>query len=409
MGGFSPPVAGTATVNTTVKTVTQIDTATSLIRDVSSDIQFENAEAAPLTAILKALRKKEAADQRKFEWFFVPEYPKDLTVSAAATAAATQIVVTGSEYGWLHRGMQLLNARTGETFVIGGSTEPSSTTIDIVGRAGAAAMVAGDSLRIIGTAQEENHDKSAIRSQAEVAYWNCTQIHESTWGLTGRAQNSSSYMGNEKAYERKKLMVRHNQGMEEILINGTRYLNSTAGAVNSSELSQTGGLNYWIQSNVWNLANTVPSEDQFMEYLSYIMQFGPSGYEAKGLSTGKMLLYSPGWSRLFEKWFKDKFEYDQISNKLGVKVGVIQSSIGEVMCKLHPMFGRKPYRDRLYVLDLPLLGYKAHKGRDTMVAENVQTPGGDRYEALIRTDFGLEAAGDERAHGRCYGLNLSTS
>jgi len=406
MGGFSPPVAGAATVNTTVRTVTQIDTATSLIRDVDSDIQFETPEASPLTAIFKVLRKQEPADQRKFEWFFVPEFPRDLSVASAATAAATQIVVAAGEYSRLHRGMQLMNNRTGEVFIVGGSSEPSSTTIDIAGRAGAAAMEAGDALRIIGTAHEENHDKPVIRSQAEVAYYNYTQIHEDTWGLTGRAQNSASYMGNEKAYERKKLMVRHNQSVEEILINGVRYQSSTAGVVNSSELTYTGGLNYWIGSNVWNLGNTVPTEEQFMDYLGYVSQFGPSGYEAKGTASGKMVCASPAWMTLFDKWFKNKVEYEQISTKLGVKVGFVQSSIGEFMIKLHPMFGRPGYRDRLYVLDLALLGYKPHKGRDTMVAEGVQTPGGDRFEALIRSDFGLMAAGDERAHGRAYGLSL---
>jgi hypothetical protein len=96
-----------------------------------------------------------------------------------------------------------------------------------------------------------------------------------------------------------------------------------------------------------------------------------------------------------------------MTDTLGVKVGFVQCSVGKFMLKLHPMFGRPGYRDRLYVLDLPLLQYKAHKGRDTEIAENVQTPGGDRYEALIRTDFGLKAAGDERAHARIDGLQLA--
>ena len=52
---------------------------------------FENAEASPLTAVVKTLRKQEAADQRKFEWFFVPEYPKDLDVTAAATYYIAEI------------------------------------------------------------------------------------------------------------------------------------------------------------------------------------------------------------------------------------------------------------------------------------------------------------------------------
>ena len=56
---------------------------------------------------------------------------------------------------------------------------------------------------------------------------------------------------------------------------------------------------------------------------------------------------------------------------------------------------------------MALLKYRFHKGRDTTIFENVETPGGDRYEALIRTDFGLQVSGDERAHGRA--LNLATA
>ena len=409
MGGFTPTVSTPATPNSGVRTVGQIETATSLIRDVESDIQFETPETSPVYGILKVLRKQDPADQRKFEWFFVPEYPRDLTVSANATAAATQIVLGANEFSRLRRGMQLMNNRTGEVFSVGGSSEPSSATIDIIGRAGAAAMEAGDGLRIIGTAMEENSDKPAIRSQAEVAYHNYCQIHEDIYGLTGRAQNSSSYMGNEKSYERKKAMVRHNQSIEEILINGIRLAPTAIGYQNTSDVSYTGGLNYWIGSNVWNLANTVPTEEQFMDYLGYLSQFGPNGFEHKGVASGKLILASPAWMRLIDKWFKDRIQYEQISNKLGVKIGIVQSSIGEFMVKLHPMFGRGPYRDRLYVLDLDLLGYTPHKGRDTMVAEGVETPGGDRFEAIIRTDFGLKAMGDERAHGRAYGLNLATS
>ena len=79
------------------------------------------------------------------------------------------------------------------------------------------------------------------------------------------------------------------------------------------------------------------------------------------------------------------------------------------MIKMHPMFGRPGYRDKLFILDLPLIRYVAHKGRDTSIMEGVQTPGGDRYEALIRADFGLEVAGDERAHAFVHGLNLASS
>ena len=174
MGGFSPPVGTAATTTTGVRTVTNIETYTSLIRDVDSEFQFETPEAAPLTAMFKVLNKREAAAQRNFEWFFVQDYPKQLTVATAATAAATQVVISAGEYTRLARGMQILNTRTSEVFVVGGAAEPSSATIDIIGRAGAAAMEVGDSLRIIGSAHEENHDKPAIRSQGETRFSNYT-------------------------------------------------------------------------------------------------------------------------------------------------------------------------------------------------------------------------------------------
>jgi hypothetical protein len=63
----------------------------------------------------------------------------------------------------------------------------------------------------------------------------------------------------------------------------------------------------------------------------------------------------------------------------------------------------------MLILDLANLSYVSHKGRDTTILEDVQTPGGDRYEALIRTDFGLKVAGDERAHAWVDGLALASS
>jgi hypothetical protein len=110
---------------------------------------------------------------------------------------------------------------------------------------------------------------------------------------------------------------------------------------------------------------------------------------------------------LLDSFMKNKVEYENITTKLGVKVGFVQSAVGEFMVKLHPMFGRPGYRDKLLVLDLANISYVAHKGRDTTIAEDVQTPGGDRFEALIRSDFGLKVAGDERAHAWVEGLAIA--
>ena len=409
MGGFSPPVGAPATVHSTPRDVARIDAATSLIRDVDPDVQFETADAAPLTAMIKTLNKADAADQRKFEWPFVPDYPQMLTVAAAATAAATTIVVNAGEFTRLHRGMQLWNTRTGEVFTVGGSAEPSSTTIDIIGRAGAAAMEVNDQLRIIGVALEDNNEKTAIRSQLETFAYNFCQIHETVYGLTGRAQNSSSYMGSELAYERKKAMVRHNKGMEEILLNGVRGQFASTGYANSTELTYTGGVKYWTGSNRWNLNNTRPTEAQVMDFFAYVLQYGPGGYEHKGQSASKLVLYSPAWAVLIDSFAKGQIQYEPVSTKLGLKIGFWQSSVGDLMLKLHPMWGQPGYRDLLLILDMSLLKYKPHKGRDTTVHEGVETPGSDRKENLIRSDFGLQASGDERAHGMITGLNLSVS
>jgi hypothetical protein len=407
MGGFAPATPTAATTAAGVRDTVRIDGAESLVRDVSADIEFETPEAAPFLGFTKIVRGKRTVTNSEFEWKYVPDYPKDLQVTAAATAAATQIVVAAGEWQRLHRGMQLMNSRTGETCIVGGAAEPTSVTIDIACRAGAQAMEAGDALRIIGTAKEENSEKFAIRSQTEQTFRNYIQIHETGWGLTDLARNSSSYMGNEAALERKKAMVRHNQEKEEILLNGIRYQNTTGGVINGSLVQYTGGMKFWAQSNVWKLGGNRPTETQFMDYLGYLSQYGPGGYERKGGAASKVILYSPAWSSLLDSWFKNKVQYEQISDKLGVKVGFVQSSAGEFMLKLHPMFGRPGYRDKLMVLDLGLLRYVDMKGLDTTIAEGVETPGSSRKENLIRSYFGLEAAGDERAHGWVEGLGLA--
>ena len=63
----------------------------------------------------------------------------------------------------------------------------------------------------------------------------------------------------------------------------------------------------------------------------------------------------------------------------------------------------------LALLAWPLAAAADTAPGDPAETQAVETPGGDRFEAIIRTDFGLKAEGDERAHGRAYGLNLATS
>src|SRR3972149_1282296 len=118
MGGFTPPVATPATSNSGVRTVAVIDPAPSLVRDVAPDVQFEFPNDTPLTVITKAIRSTKVVDQRKWEWPFMPEYPKDLAVSALASAAFTQIVLVASECQLLLLSVEVLNERTGEVFTI---------------------------------------------------------------------------------------------------------------------------------------------------------------------------------------------------------------------------------------------------------------------------------------------------
>lgn len=402
MGGFAPPAGTAPTVNSGVRTVTHIDTATSLIRDVSPDVQFEHPEAAPLLAITKAIRGKKAATQRMFEMFFVKDYPRELTCSAAATAAATDLTIP--EYANLIAGMQLMNTRTGEVFLV--TATPSSSTVTIGARANPQAMLAGDTLRIISNAQEEVHGLPAIRSQAESKTYNYTQWFETAWGYSLRAANSDSYVGKEPTVERKKAMVRHNQDVEEAFINGYRYQSATGGAVNSSELTFTGGCRYWIQSNFWNLAGNRPTEEQLFEYLGYIFEFGEGGY-SRGGTARKIAFCSPAWLSLLESFAKGKLEMEQMSDKIGVKVAVLQSTVGELMVKLHPLFAKPGYRDKMLILDLNHVAYRFHQGLDTTIAENVQTPGESTRKHHIYTDCGLEFNGDERAHGWIEGLGVA--
>lgn len=393
MGGFSPPVPTAPTVNSGVRTVTHIDTATSLIRDVSSDVQFEHAEASPLLAFTKAVRGRKPATQRKFEMTFIKDYPRDLTLEAAATAAAATLTIT--EFARLVAGMQLYNPRTGTIVLV--TATPVTSTVAIGNHANANAFLATDQLRIVGNAQEEIHNVPAIRSQAEDRTDNFTQSFDTPWGASLRALNSDSYVGKEAAVERKKAMVKHNQDIEEAFIVGQKYQSATGGAVNSSELTMTGGCAYWIRSNVWK-PEAEPTEAQFFEYLASIFEFGEGGF-SKGGSAKKIAFGSPAWMAMFERWAKGPLRTEQVSDKIGLKVATLQSTVGELMVKLHPLFAKPGYRNKLLILDLNHIVYRYHQGLDTTIEENVQTPGRSTREHHIMTDCGLEFNGDERAHG----------
>ena len=80
--------------------------------------------------------------------------------------------------------------------------------------------------------------------------------------------------------------------------------------------SMSGGLEYFIKSNYWNLAGKRPTERAFVEFLEEAMRWGKGGRQNG--SGVKWLFHSARWGTEIEFWAKDRLEMKTLEKVMGL-------------------------------------------------------------------------------------------
>lgn len=364
--------------------------------DVKDKIVFWEPEAAPLTVLTKRLGRTRTVSQYQFDTLEKEPYPRLVTVSGSQTSSDTAIELTTGHGGRTFKYAVIRNQRTGEVFWVSSVSTDTLTVTRAIGGF-SAAMNDGDTCVIEGSAYEDGSAKGTLKSVKETRTFNYCQIIRKPFGFTGRQMVTGLYGGRDPMTERKFQAVEHRKDIERALFFGQRH--STTGS-NSRTLAFMGGINYFIQSNVWNCGGFEPTERQFNEMLEYAMRWGDGGNVQS--SGNKVLFASPRWQTIFDSWGRDKIRYDSSDQQLGIKVGSYVSSHGMLKVVRQPLFVGKDAQ-YCYLLDLNHLAYVSHVERDTKLVENIQANDVDGFEEEYITDCSLDLE-IEAAHARFEGI-----
>lgn len=396
MGGFTPGIPTPPSVQTGQRSVDQI-VAQRVVPDVKNEILFRRPNASPVTVFTKAIRGKKEATQREFGWLFKDEYPRLSSVAdgAGISAAATTLNVPAGEGARFGANYVVMNLRTREVFRV---ASVATDALTIVRLSNPQAMDNGDPIEIQSSAFEDGSGKGALKSIAEVYDFNYTQIIRTAWGYTRRDKNTTLFGGRDPRTEKDWQTTKHAQDIERVLLFGRRFKRTGA---NGKEETYSGGAEFFIRTNKWDLNGQIPTFEQFNRYLEAVMAEGEGGYVQKGEAT-KYLVHAPSWATLFDTWWMNKIQYTTDDKNLGLKIGFVQTSHGRLGLIKHPMLIGPYHGGFAFVFDFNHMKYRPHAGGDTMLREGIQNPDVDGEENEYLTDVGLEFE-NEAAHGLIYG------
>jgi hypothetical protein len=355
-----------------------------IIADMADEITYWMPSAAPLVTLTSRVRDKRKATQYRYDWMQMDQYPRAVTLAVDSAVGDTILDVEAGQGARIAKRYVLMNTRTREQVLV--TATPAADAITVVRGIGGgeADMVIGDTLLWMRPVYPDGSDIGDLKSTAEAAYFNYTEIQRHPFGWTGRDLNTDLYGGSDRMNETKKWGIEHLKSIEYAFLFGKRH--SRTGDNNHLE-TYTGGLEYWITSNVWDVSGLTLTERVFVEVLEDVMRWGDGG-NLKGSGT-KYLFASSRWITEIEFWAKDKIQYRALEKVQGLTVGEYVSSHGRVMVVKDAILDEH-HPDMAFLLDLNHIRYVYHQGRDTKLLEGRQGNGLDGIQVEYFTDCGVE-------------------
>ena len=359
-------------------------------------IQYLGA-AHPVTTITGAIRKTRVATQYRFDWMEKDEMPDEMTVTATATSTGTTFTVNSSTKAFKYA--VLLNTRTRETSACT-ATPPTDTTLTVARGIGStkASVNVGDKLLVMGAVFPDASRGGDLKSIKEYPIYNYTEILMTEFGFSGRDLHTKMYGGNDQFNEIQWQGIEHAKRIEKRWLFGTRHL--TTDATTGKYRTYSGGLEYYLKTNVWDVNGIAPSEYQFIEWLEYAMVHGKGG-NREGTAT-KYFIAGRRWITHIERWARENLRYVPEMTTVGIKAKRFQTTHGDLVLIPHPLL-IKDHAGYAFLLDMNHLRYVYHQGRNTKLIRNREENDLDGKKFAYFTDCGYMIE-EEFAHGVVKGL-----
>ena len=392
---FQGPIAA-PTIISGARAVTDVN-ATRLKVDVRDDILEYDSNANALTLLTVKTTGRREVGQYQYYWQEKDRFPRDDRVGTTGyDSNDTSVVVVNG--GRFKQWDVVLVVATGERLLV---TAVSSNTLTVTrGLNNTNADIAASAeLQIIGNAYVEGGDVGTSKSVQARLPFNYTQQVRTPFSFTGRDEKTRMFGGNDPNIERRWQGVEHQISIEETFIWGVRdtQTDSSSGKL----ISFTGGLDYFISTNSYDINNIDFNERNLTEALEVGMRDGKGG--KMGRKT-KVFFAGARYITEFETWAKNRLYYVPEDKVYGLDAMVFKSAHGKVILIDHPLFDGAN-ADKAFLVDMNHVRYVYHVGRDTKLLKGRGGNGVDGETEEYMSDVGLEVS-LERSCMKFFGLPL---
>src|SRR3990172_1549830 len=384
---YQPGELPPASVLTGQRTITGV-VAQRVIPQIEDKILFRRPNKSPFVTFSKTVRGSRSVPNRLFGWLSRDESPRLSKVAdGTVTAIATTLNVEAGTGSRFFNSALVLNTATNEVFRV--SADPATDALTIQRIANAQPMLQGQTLFILGSAFKSGAPKGQMKSLVDVYQENYTHIARTGWGFDRRQRHTALFGGKDPQVEKDDHTTKHAMDMEYIALFSRK---SRTVDTDGAEITTTRGFFEAVEPySVWDLEGTRPTLQEFNRVLEYAMAEGDGGYiSSKGDAT-KYFMYGPSWGTLIDEWSINKivFENDASNKGIGFKVGFVETGHGRLRLLRQPLF-TGPFAGAAAIVDFNHVEMRYHEGGQTMLRENIQTPGLDGEEHEYLTDFGLK-------------------
>lgn len=327
---------------------------------------------------------KASTGNPSFTWFEDVYGGRYSTASAAQTSGATSIDVTGSGASPANIftvGDVVKIARTGENVLVTAITDSDTIAVTrAYGTTGAAAIVAGDSLFIVGNVNEENGVARNANTTRTTQQSNYTQIFKTTIALSNTEKAANLYGGRDLPYQRAKKGTEHALDIERAFWLGQKKADTSG--TQGHPRRATGGIQEFIEAGnsfVQNQGGSLTAPDMN----SFLREGFTYGNSTKMLFAGGLVLQA------VNEIARGQLQTKTGDQTYGVKISEWMTPFGTINIVHNPLF-QAEYAGYAFLLDMECFRYRYMEGRDTTLQTNIQAPDVDGQVDQYLSEVGLE-------------------
>jgi hypothetical protein len=391
-------------------------TAISKKKDISPTVHLLDKNQNPLVVFTKKIGKRSLINPQ-FRWQEDVFEPKFALISGAVATAlnggGTTVTLQAGNEDYLTVGDLLIfpgsaGTNAGYTYdeIVRVITRTTSTSFEVQRnfssvRAGEAdgtpgnGTIQGDGTSatqayILGTAFAEGSSPADAKATKVQYVGNFAEIFKDTVEVSKTLDVTELYSGQERARQRAKKALKHMRDIERAFIQHQPNEDVSGNTATRS----TGGINYWIQSNVNNVNGTM-NYATWTDFIAEVFRYGSTN--------SRLLIVSRAVSVAIDLMAHNEYFTFEPANVYGVDVMKITSASGTLLVVRHKMLEEMGLPGWAAAIDLEDVKYCYMKGRDTFMETNIQLPGDDKFKDQYISEVGLEFPLEQR-HGKLVGV-----